>query len=84
VILTVLVLISASQYAVWTPYDAKYIEGLQGRYFSPLVPAAVWALHGRRWAERIPPRNLGIGLAAFSVLSFGISVWALVGRYYGF
>ena len=83
VILTTLVLISASQYAVWTPYGAKYIEGLQGRYFSPLVPAAVWALHGRRWAERIPPRSLGIGLAAFSLLSFGVSVWALVGRYYG-
>lgn len=82
-VLTALVLISASQYAVWTPYGAKYIEGLQGRYFSPLVPAAVWALHGRRWAERIPPRTLGIGLAAFSALSFGISVWALVGRYYG-
>ena len=82
VILTTLVLISASQYAVWTPYGAKYIEGLQGRYFSPLVPAAAWALHGRRWAGRIPPRSLGIGLAAFSVLSFGISMWALVGRYY--
>lgn len=83
-ILTLLVLISASQYAVWTPYGAKYIEGLQGRYFSPLAPAAVWALHGRRWSEKIPPRSLGISLAAFSLLSFGISVWALVGRYYGF
>jgi uncharacterized membrane protein len=81
--LTLLVLISASQYAVWTPYGAKYIQGLQGRYFYPLVPAAVWALHGRRWAERISPRSLGIGLAGFSLLSFGISVWALVGRYYG-
>ena len=82
VILTTMVLISASQYALWTPYGAKFIEGLQGRYYSPLVPAAVWALHGRRWAERIPPRSLVIGLAAFSLLSFGISVWALVERYY--
>lgn len=83
VILSILILISASQYAVWTPYGAKYIEGLQGRYFYPLAPAAIWAFHSGKWAERIPPRSLGIGLAAFSVLSFGISVWALVGRYYG-
>jgi len=82
-IFTALVLISASQYAIWTPYGAEVVLGLQGRYYSPLVPTAVWALHGRRWAERIPPRGLGIALAAFSLLSFGISVCALVERYYG-
>ncbi|HKI03021.1 MAG TPA: DUF2142 domain-containing protein [Thermoanaerobaculia bacterium] len=84
VILATMVLISASQYALWTPYGAKLVDGVQGRYFTPLVPAAVWALHGRRLAERIPPLRMGAGLALFSLLSFGISVWALVGRYYGF
>lgn len=81
-LLTTLVLISASQYAVWTAYGASYIEGLQGRYFIPLAPAAVWIFHSRRFADRIPPERLGAGLAAFSLLSFGISAWALVERFY--
>ncbi len=83
-ILAILVLISASQYAAWTPYKADHIEGIQGRYFIPLAPAAVWIFHSRRFADRIPPERLGAGLAAFSLLSFGISVWALIARFFLF
>jgi len=82
-VLAAMALVSASQYAVWTPYGAAFIEGLQGRYFLPLVLAAAWALHGRRWADRLPPPRLGAGLAALSLLSFGIAVRTLVARYYG-
>lgn len=78
-----LVLVSASQYAVWTPYGAALIEGLQGRYFLPLVLPAAWIFHNRRWAGRIEPRRLGMALAVLSVVSWGIALWALVGRYYG-
>lgn len=81
--LSVLLLISASQYAAWTPYGAQHVEGLQGRYFIPLVPAAVWLFHGRGVTDRFSFRDPAAGLAAFSLLSFGISVWALVTRYYG-
>lgn len=81
--LAAMLLISASQYAVWTPYGADFIQGVQGRYFLPLVPAAAWAFHSRRWAGRVQPGRLGAALAAFSLISFGIAVWALVGRYYG-
>ncbi|HEY0510846.1 MAG TPA: DUF2142 domain-containing protein [Thermoanaerobaculia bacterium] len=81
--LAAMLLISASQYAVWTPYGADFIQGIQGRYFLPLLPAAAWALHGRRWAERLPPQGLGALLAAFSLVSLGVAVRALVGRYYG-
>jgi predicted membrane protein DUF2142 len=80
--LCTMVLISASQYAVWTPYGADFIQGLQGRYFIPLAPAAAWALHSRKLAGRIPPRFLGTGLAAFSLVSFGISLWTLVERFF--
>jgi uncharacterized membrane protein len=82
-VLAAMTLVSASQYAVWSPYGADFIEGLQGRYFLPLVLAAAWALHGRRWADRIQPQRLGASLAAFSLLSFGITVRTLVARYYG-
>jgi uncharacterized membrane protein len=81
--LTAMVLIGASQYAVWTPYGADFIQGVQGRYFLPLIPAAIWALHVRRWAGRLPPRRLGMALVLFAVLSSGIAAWSLLGRYYG-
>ncbi len=82
-VLAGMTLVSAAQYATWTPYGAAFIEGIQGRYLLPLVFPAVWIFHGRRWAGRIGPRRLGVALAAFSVLSCGIALWALVGRYYG-
>ncbi len=81
--LAAMAIVSASQYAIWTSYGADLIEGIQGRYFLPLVPGAVWALHGRRWVGRVPPDRLALTLAAFSLLTFVITVRALVGRYYG-
>lgn len=78
-----LLMISASLYASWTPVGASFVEGPQGRYFIPLAPAAVWALHSRGLAGRLRLRNPGVPLAAFSVLSFGITIRALVERYYG-
>jgi uncharacterized membrane protein len=82
--LAAMTLVSASQYAIWTAYGEDFIEGIQGRYYIPLVLVAAWALHGRRWAGRIPPLRLGAFLAAFSLLSFGIAMRTLVRRYYGF
>jgi uncharacterized membrane protein len=81
--LCTMVFISASQYATWTPFGADYIEGIQGRYFIPLAPAAVWIFHGRKLVERPPFRDPGVLLAAFSLMSFGISLWALAERFYG-
>jgi uncharacterized membrane protein len=80
--LATLIFISASQYAIWTPYGAKFIEGIQGRYFLPLAPAAVWLFHGRGLVDRFGFRDPGPGLAAFSLLSFGISIWMLIERFF--
>jgi len=41
-----MLLISASQYLIWTPPGAGYIEGMQGRYFLPLLPLAMAAVSG--------------------------------------
>lgn len=34
----VLIMISAALYAYWTPYKEKFIMGVQGRYFLPILP----------------------------------------------
>jgi uncharacterized membrane protein len=82
-VLATMVLISASQYAIWTRYGADTIDGLQGRYYIPLALAAAWIFHTRRWADRIPPGRLAAALAGFTLVSFVVTLWALVGRYYG-
>ncbi|PYQ64108.1 MAG: hypothetical protein DMF53_08300 [Acidobacteria bacterium] len=83
VVLAGMSFISATEYATWTPYGADFIQGIQGRYFLPLVLPAAWIFHSRRWAGRAEPGRLGMALGAFSVISCGIALWALVGRYYG-
>ncbi|MFL6195999.1 MAG: DUF2142 domain-containing protein [Thermoanaerobaculia bacterium] len=78
-----LTLVSAAEYAIWTAYGADFIEGVQGRYFIPLVPSAAWMFHGRRWTGRVSYERLGAALAAFSLVAFGIVVWVVARRYYG-
>ena len=74
-----LALVSASQYASWTPYGAKHVEGIQGRYFIPLAPAAAWIFHTRR----APATFLNRVLPWVSLVSLGIAYWTLLQRYYG-
>jgi uncharacterized membrane protein len=74
-------LVSASQYANWTPYGAGYIEGIQGRYFIPLAPAAAWIFHTRRFPAE--PALLNRTLPWLSLASLGIAFWTLLNRYYG-
>ena len=77
--LATMALISASQYASWTPYGASHVEGIQGRYFIPLVPAAVWIFHTRR----SPAPFLNRVLPWISLVSVGVAFWTLLQRYYG-
>jgi uncharacterized membrane protein len=79
-VMATLALVSASQYALWTPYGADYVDGIQGRYFIPLAPAAAWLLHTRRFAAR--PVLLDRALPWWSLFSCVFSVWLVVQRYY--
>ena len=45
-IATSMLLISTSQYLNWTPPHARFIDGVQGRYFLPLLPLAMAACGG--------------------------------------
>jgi uncharacterized membrane protein len=78
VALATMVLVSASQYATFTPYGADYLDGIQGRYFIPLAPAAAWIVHTRRSAT---PR-LDRVLPWLSLLSSAFALWLVVQRYY--
>lgn len=57
VILVSCLLISLSQYLVWTRVGANAIEGMQGRYLLPLAPLALktiglrgaWTVRAERW-----------------------------------
>jgi uncharacterized membrane protein len=82
-----LLLLSAAQYAIWTPYRASYLEGLQGRYYMPVVPVAVWLLHLR--PRRIPALaaategRLGWAAAGLTAVSAVVTFYSLIERYYG-
>lgn len=77
-----LVLLSASQYAIWTPYGADRVEGLQGRYFLPVAPVAAW-LFLVPWRRPALGGRLGWGLAALTVVSVVVTLHVLIVRYYG-
>lgn len=44
-IAVVVILIATSLYIQWTPYQASIIEGIQGRYFIPLLPLLLLVLN---------------------------------------
>ncbi|HVT44132.1 MAG TPA: DUF2142 domain-containing protein [Thermoanaerobaculia bacterium] len=46
-----MLLLSASLYLGWTPAGAARIEGLQGRYFIPLMPLGLLLLQNRKWGR---------------------------------
>ncbi len=83
-------LVAAAAAAMLGPYlihcalganlDAPYIRGVHGRYWVPVVPALLLAISSGRFsgAARFLPQ-LAIGA---SLLSFGLTCWALLHRYY--
>lgn len=80
IVLSTLALVSASQYAFWTPHRADYVDGIQGRYFIPLAPAAAWLLHSRRFPAS--PVLLNRLLPWLGLLSSAFAFWLVLRRYY--
>jgi len=81
IVVAVLVVVAASQYVVWTPVGADDVRGLQGRYFLPVAPLLVLALH-RRPASELPPRAVAATLAFACLLLTAASWAAMLRRYY--
>lgn len=76
-----LVLVSASQYALWTPLAAGRVEGVQGRHLLPVAVAAIWAFHSRRRAERWS-RALALTVIASSLVALLVAAGALYAHYF--
>ena len=74
-------LISASVYVTYTPPGASFIEGIQGRYFLPVAPAAVWIFHRRSRAAAATARALAPSAAMFSTLALAVTLVVLIQRY---
>jgi uncharacterized membrane protein len=71
-----LLLVSLSQYLIWTPVASDTVGGIQGRYFLPVGPLLLIALSTRRL-----PSHAWVP-AAVAVIGNGIALATLFRHYY--
>jgi len=64
-----------------SPVGANFIYGLQGRYFSPILPFAIFGLFNAYFI-RVNPKMLRIGLSIIVIVLLGLSVNYLDGVFY--
>jgi hypothetical protein len=77
-----LVLILTALYLGWTAVGAEIIEGIQGRYFIPLLPLLLLPLYNQAVAIRADGRLLfALAVGACAGVQF-VAVMTFVGRYY--
>lgn len=79
VALALMIAISATLYLTWTPNCAETVEGIQGRYFLPILPLLLLGLSNPRWRWWRP------GAFTTSVIALvvnAVALHALVERYY--
>jgi uncharacterized membrane protein len=77
---TVIALLT-SLYLYWNRLQAPLIQGLQGRYLTPVSLLAVLPFY---WSKNpiYAPFLLGRGVFTYLFLILAVTVWALVNRYY--
>ena len=71
-----LLIVSLSQYLIWTPVNADEIHGIQGRYFLPVFPLLLIAIAKPVWKLRIA---VPLTVAAVANLA---ALYAVAARYY--
>jgi uncharacterized membrane protein len=69
-------------YLSWTPPQAEWIEGVQGRYFLPLAAVLAMAIPAWRTFGAVVRRPAVVALLGFAVITPVIIVHALILRYY--
>lgn len=72
-----LLIVSLSQYLIWTAVGANEIHGIQGRYFLPVAPLLLLACSRRLW-----PFRAAVPLAV-ALVANGVAVATLSRHYYG-
>lgn len=81
-LLLITIAIYMSQYLSWTPVGAAAVIGPSGRYFLPLLPAAVFLLPRLRLFQAAPPGLLLLPLAAAAIASLIIVPLAVLDGFY--
>jgi uncharacterized membrane protein len=76
-----LIALLTSLYLYWNRLQAPLIQGLQGRYLTPISLLAVLPFYRPKNPLEIP-FLLGKGVSVYLSLILSITVWALVNRYY--
>ena len=71
----------AIAYVGWNAVGDRYVQGVQGRYFTPLAPLALAALHAPRGRGLAPPTRLAF--VAFAALALAVAVARVASRFYG-
>lgn len=69
-------------YLSFNAVGAPRIEGLQGRYFIPLLPVLLLVIKPRNLIVRIAPTRLALLAGIWAVLVMGLTLYALINRYY--
>ena len=67
------------EYLSWSPVGSRFIEGVQGRYFLPIMPFLGFLLPRHRLPDPVWAR---LALCLYPALSITITVQAIVLRYY--
>lgn len=75
-------LISLSLYLIWTPVGNTIIDGIQGRYFLPIIPLAIGIISTRRLSLNIHVSRPRLLLALFLIFSCSLVCIRLVTFYY--
>jgi uncharacterized membrane protein len=76
-ITVVLGLVAISQYLLWTPVGAPYVDGIQGRYFLPIAPLFLLLFY-RQAASRMKET----AVLASSVVMAAVCIAVLIRRFY--
>lgn len=74
-------LIFMVQYLTWTPVGAARIDGVQGRYFIPLLPVLVFLLPHLRGLRRLPAAAWWIA-PLLALAASDLALPALIARHY--
>ena len=75
--------IQAMLYLAWTPPRSEVVEGVQGRYLLPYFPLLVVALAPPQWRLRAPAWLQPVVIAAFLMLTVGVTLTTVYQRYHG-
>jgi hypothetical protein len=69
-------------YLDWTTIGLDWIDGIQGRYFLPLLPFLLFAIPGFRWRFALPPLLPALPAIALGIFDIGYIPMKLVWGFY--